>query len=84
MKRITGYSGSTPEFTNIYWSDHASVCAKCRDVDVEQSATFVHACAEGSPLLMEELVKRQAPTVRASQAEVREWAKKAGVFKGVS
>lgn len=66
---------------NVRWSDHAPGCAACREVNIEQSITFPKACAEGSPLLMEELVRREAPNVRKNAKAVREWAEKTGVFK---
>jgi hypothetical protein len=56
-------------------------CEQCKGVDLAKPATFAMACAEGSPLLMEELVKIQAPAEREKKEKVREWAKKAGVFK---
>lgn len=82
MKRITGWNGGKPEFTNVVWRDHYPGCDKCRSVDLEKPASFVNACAEGSPLILEELAKQQAPIVAQKRAEVREWARKTGVFKG--
>lgn len=82
MKFIEKYNGLEPVYTQIFWLDHKPACAKCREVDIERSATFANACAQGSVLLAEELAKRQAPIVKKKAAEVREWAKKTGVFKG--
>lgn len=65
----------------VTWSDHLEVCKRCRDVEIEKSATFVKACVLGSNLLLEELAKRAAPAIKAKQEEVREQAEKAGVFK---
>lgn len=64
----------------VMWGDHWPACAKCREVDVAKSATFVNACAQGSPLLMEELARRQAPVEKEKRATVLEWARKVGVF----
>ena len=65
----------------VLWGDHWPGCAKCREVSFEKTASFVNACAEGSALLSEELVKRQAPVEAKKKAEVLDWAKRAGVFK---
>jgi hypothetical protein len=83
MKFITGWNGVIPEYKNVVWADHYPGCEKCRGVDLEKTASYVNACAEGSPLLMEELTKRQSPIVRQKAQEVKDWARKAGVFKGV-
>lgn len=64
----------------VKWGDHWPACEHCRTVDIDRSATFANACAQGSPLLMEELANRQAPVVRQKSAENKEWAKKAGTF----
>ena len=66
--------------TIIFWGDHWPGCEKCREVDIEKSATFANACAQGSPLLMEELARRQAPKVAEKRKQEKEWAEKAGVF----
>ena len=68
-------------FINVYWGDHYPSCEKCREVDLEKSATFANACAEGSPLLAEEMIKRQRHLQQEKERAVRAWAKKAGVFK---
>ena len=68
-------------YANIYWNDHAPQCEKCRSVDLDKSATFINACGEGAPLLAEECVKHQRPLQAEKDRQVREWAKKAGVFK---
>lgn len=63
----------------IFWGDHAPACERCREVDLQRPATFVHACAcPGAQLLDEVLRKRQAPVVRENAKQVREWAEKAG------
>lgn len=64
----------------ITWHDHAPSCEKCRSVDLEKSATFVHACAQGSQLVMEEMKKRQAPVEKQKRADEEKWAKERGVF----
>lgn len=64
----------------VTWGDHWPGCDKCREVVIEKSATFANACAQGSPLLMEELAKRQAPAESAKRKAVEEWATKAGTF----
>lgn len=81
MKVIEKYVGGKPVFGQRFWGDHWPACEECRTVDLDKSASLANACAEGAPLLMEELAKRQAPVVRKKAAEVKEWAKKAGVFK---
>lgn len=63
------------------WGDHWPSCERCREVSLEKSATFANACAEGSPLLMEELTKRQAPVEKQKRKEVEDWAKARGTFK---
>lgn len=84
MRRIKKYAeDGKPEYVQIVWSDHIMGCGKCRGVDVMKPASFVNACAEGSQLLMEELVKIRAPVQKKKAEEVRAWAKAAGVFKGV-
>jgi hypothetical protein len=65
----------------VNWSDRSSLCHKCGKVDVTKPATFVNACALGSPLLMEKAVEIQAPVEKEKKKQVREWAKKMGVFK---
>jgi len=50
-------------------------------VDLEKTGSFVNACAQGSPLLMEHTVKMQIPAVKEKAKQVREWAKRAVVFK---
>lgn len=83
MKFIKEYQHGKPVFVNVDWSDHWPSCEACRDsVDLDKPATFVHACVTGSQLIREEMVKRQAPEVKRKAAEVKEWARKAGVFKG--
>jgi hypothetical protein len=67
----------------VLWGDHFPACVQCREVNLGASSSFVHACGEGAALLMEELAKRQAPIVAQKNKEVRDWARKAGVFKGV-
>ena len=76
-------SDGTPEFVNVTWSDHRIKCAKCQTVDIERTATIANACAEGAPLLAEKLVDIQRPAQKEKAEAVRQWAKKAGVFKGV-
>lgn len=76
-----------PKGRNVYetviWSDHYPSCKGCREVDLGKPASFVHACAHpGAALLNEELQKRQAPVVAKQRQEVKEWARKTGVFKG--
>lgn len=68
-------------YVEVTWSDHRAGCPKCSEVDPDKPASFVKACAVGSPLLMEDLKERQAPVERQKQTEVKEWAKQAGVFK---
>lgn len=81
MKFKTG--DAIDKWKEVTWSDHYPACEKCRNVDLEVTATFVNACAyPGAALLNEELAKRQAPIVAQKRKEVREWAKKTGVFKG--
>ena len=80
MRRIV-YGDGKPYFKTITWSDHRACCAKCELVDLERTASFVLACAEGSPLLLEHTIRLQAPAQRERESKVREWAKKAGVFK---
>ena len=65
----------------VNWGDHWPGCDKCRTVTIDKPATLANACAQGSPLLMEELAKRQAPEVKKQAAEVKAWAEKAGTFK---
>ena len=81
MRRLAHDQNGKPFFKQISWSDHRHSCAKCQSVDLQRSATFALACAEGSPLLAEELVKMQMPAQQEKERVVREWAKKAGVFK---
>lgn len=69
-------------YEHIVWGDHYYGCEKCREVDLDKPASFVAACPLGSRLINEELIKRQAPVVRENAQKVREWARKAGVFKG--
>lgn len=64
----------------ITWFDHFPSCAKCREVNLDKSSTFVNACAQGSILVMEEMKKRQAPIEAQKAREVEEWAQKAGTF----
>lgn len=72
--------GPKDEETIVTWGDHWPNCDKCREVSLEKSATFSNVCAQGAPLLSEELTKRQAPIVKAKTQAVKEWAGKAGVF----
>lgn len=72
--------GTKGEEVVILWGDHQPSCETCREVDLSRSATFAKACAQGSPLLMEELAKRQAPIVAKKRKEVEEWAKERGTF----
>ena len=65
----------------VTWSGHRDQCLKCQQVDLTRTATFVLACAEGSPLLMEHAVEMQRPVEKERQSEVIAWAKRAGVFK---
>lgn len=82
MRRLVKQEiGKEPEFQNVRWEDHIATCAKCNSVNVAKTATFVYACAEGSPLLMEHLVDVQRPAEKEKARIVKEWAKKAGVFK---
>ena len=62
-------SDGTPEFVNA--------------VDIERTATIANVCEEGAPLLEEKLVDIQRPAQKEKAEAVRQWAKKAGVFKGV-
>lgn len=78
MKFIIGYTEGKPNYTQIYWGDHWPGCEKCRSVDLDKSASFVHACVMGSQLINEEMVKRQAPIVKQKREEVRKWAEAAG------
>ena len=80
MRRIKRTNEGVVKVT-VTWSDHRSECAKCQEVDIDKSATFVCACAEGSPLLMEHLVELRRPEGKRRAKEVLEWAKAAGVFK---
>jgi hypothetical protein len=83
MKFKTGGEGPNTTYEQVSWGDHYAACAKCREVDLEKPASFVNACGyPGAALLNEELTRRQAPVVREKMAAVREWARKAGVFKG--
>lgn len=81
MKLKTGEVNGKPIFETVTWGDHYPGCVKCREVDLDKSSSFVNACAQGSVLINEEMVKRQYPIVAAKRAEVLAWAKKAGVFK---
>lgn len=81
VKRIKEYIDGKPVYETVTWGGHSAFCEKCRGVDLENSATFINACAEGSPLLMEKLVALQAPFEAEKKRRVLEWAKKAGVFK---
>lgn len=83
MKRIirSGPGGAITQEVTVTWEQHSYDCAKCRRVDTTKTATFVHACAEGSELLMEHAVDLQRPKQKKKEAEVREWAKNKGVFK---
>ena len=67
--------------TQIFtWNSHRGNCAKCIRVDIEKSKSFALTCAEGGPLLMEELKKRAMPQrIEKEQAEL-EYAIHAGVF----
>lgn len=67
--------------TVITWSDHWPSCERCREVSIAKPSTFAGTCAQGAPLLMEELAKQQAPVEKQKTAAVRAWADKAGVFK---
>lgn len=80
MKFIERYEFGKPAYRQVYWNDHWPSCEKCREVDLEKSASFVKACATGSQLINEEMIKRQAPVVRQKRKEEREWAQRAGVF----
>jgi hypothetical protein len=64
---------------DVFWGDHA--CEACRDVDIAKPNTFVRACAMGSELLAEELVKRERPRVRRNREDTKAWAERAGAFK---
>lgn len=81
MKLITEYKAGKPVFETITWEGHSVNCDRCSKVDVDKPATFVHACAMGSRLLMDECVERQRPAVKEKQEKVRKWAEAAGVFK---
>lgn len=81
MRRIIRDHAGRKVTVTVRWKDHRADCAKCQQVDESRTATFVLACAEGSPLLMEHLVKLRRPEVKRKQKEVLEWAKAAGVFK---
>lgn len=78
MKLIQKSTGIEEEFT---WGSHEGGCTSCLKVDLGKPATFVHACAFGSRLLMEEMQKRQTPVVRQKAKQVEEWAKKTGAFR---
>lgn len=65
---------------NVSWNGHRSNCQKCVRVDIERSATFVLTCAEGGPLLAEELSIRALPQRNAKAAAELEYAIHAGVF----
>lgn len=81
MRRIERDKQGKEYTVIVKWDEHVAGCSKCQSVQFSSSASFVNACAEGSPLLMEELVKRQRPVQRKKDAEILEWAKKTGVFK---
>lgn len=68
-------------YVNVTWGDHHPGCPRCREVDLSTPPSFVKACAQGSALIAEEMMKRQAPINRANAEKVRAWAKEAGVFK---
>ena len=80
MKRKISESNQTV-FVNVTWDDHIDDCAKCRTVDLNNTSSYVNACAEGSPLLMERAVEIQRPAQQEKARKVKEWAKAAGVFK---
>ena len=73
--------GPRSEETIVTWGDHRPACGACRTVEIERPATFINTCAQGSALLSEELVKRQAPLEKLKRQEIKEQARKAGVFK---
>lgn len=64
----------------ISWGDHWPGCASCRSVNIDKSATFVNACAQGSPLLMEEMAKQRAPIAREGAQINKQWARDRGTF----
>lgn len=81
MKRIQYDSnGLKLKAINVFWKEHSFGCEKCRQVNLNKSATFSLSCAEGGPLLMEELKKRVLPEIKARQEKELEFAIRAGVF----
>ena len=70
-----------PVFQTVKWEDHMPNCMRCQEVDPERTSSYIHACAQGSALLMELAVEKQRPAQREKDKAVLEWAKKAGVFK---
>lgn len=64
----------------VVWADHTRDCRKCCEVDVSSPRTFSLCCAQGAPLLMEELAKRQAPIESAKRKENEKWAQERGTF----
>ena len=73
--------GQNGDEAMITWGDHWPGCRQCRAVSLSQSSSLAGTCAQGAPLLMEELAKRQAPVAKQKATEVKSWAEKAGVFK---
>ena len=65
----------------VSWSDHTGQCERCSRVNLAKSATYTEACPTGSQLLMERLIAEQRPAQQEKERQVREWAKKTGVFK---
>lgn len=76
------FLGSKQEDVVVVWGDHAPGCEKCRQVDLNKSASFAHACASpGAALLTEELRKRQAPIETEKRKENERWTRERGTFK---
>ena len=82
MRRLIGFENGKPVYKNVNWNEHIDGCKKCQEVDLDKSSSFVLACAEGSQLLSEFLINLQRPIQKEKEAKIREWARKAGVFKG--
>lgn len=81
MKLIQKVVQGRPVYVTVTWGDHYAGCSRCREVDLKSSATLVKACALGGELIKEEMAKIAALLEAKKKREVREWAKKAGVFK---
>lgn len=64
----------------VTWLQRVPGCTKCRQVNVAKSASFIHACALGSRLLMEHVSDKQRPVEKDKSMKILGDAIRAGVF----